>query len=887
MIHRRNILLMGMLMYFLVPVKSHAVVYYSRVLTGNWNTNSTWSTVTYGNVTNAGTYPGASDTAMIADSNTVIVNTSITVAKISVGQGISGILQYSNGSNYTLTVTGDITVNNGGKFWYSNNSTKTHTLKVTGNFINNGVVDFYYDSNDLVNITFNGSVSDTVSGNGTWDLNTVTLSKSILTSYLLDVQAIAFESGTRTLSAIYGTYIHDNSGSYSVNSSSASNFTISQNVIFKVPQGTVTFSPLSATLNLQGALYINGGNVYVGLSTGTGGIRYSQPGGVVPYLEISSGFLDVYGALTNNSASDPINFSMSGGSILLHNGLVGTSQDIFFITDLSSSSFSMSGGSIVFQSHNLSGGSNVDFAIPGSNGTVLSTGGTIQFGNASTLSGTVFDYQPFPNVVMPNIKITGTTLAAITLQSKQSATADFKLLSLYIDTNKTFDIRSISGTNGDSKKLTLTSTYDGRNAFYNRGTFTARTGEVIFAGTSAQTIAGSATTSFYDLTINNTDSVILNNPENVTDYLSMLSGKLKTSASNIISCTSTANANIGSSTSYVDGPMNQIVAQSTARTINFPIGKGAFWRPVVFTPLHSSASSATYMAEVINSSAAALPYALTGSLSKVSSMRYWNLVRSGAVNFSNATIKLYYGSDDGVTNYASLRVAQGLTGNWVNDGGTGTANGSGTITSGSFSTFSNIFTLGNVPGGTNPLPIRLLSFTCEKKETGVLIKWTTATEINNDYFTVESSEDAEHYTEILSVPGAGNSSSMLSYNAMDYSSWSGIHYYRLKQTDFDGEFSYSQAIKIQNDEQYDFFISPNPSTGEYLDVHLNATQNTDVTIGIYDSKGSSVYKNEIRLENDEKQIRIKDLNFVDNGIYYVTVSEQNIIRTKKLIVLMK
>ena len=122
---------------------------------------------------------------------------------------------------------------------------------------------------------------------------------------------------------------------------------------------------------------------------------------------------------------------------------------------------------------------------------------------------------------------------------------------------------------------------------------------------------------------------------------------------------------------------------------------------------------------------------------------------------------------------------------------------------------------------------------------------------------------------------------------MDYSSWSGIHYYRLKQTDFDGEFSYSQAIKIQNDEQYDFFISPNPSTGEYLDVHLNATQNTDVTIGIYDSKGSSVYKNEIRLENDEKQIRIKDLNFVDNGIYYVTVSEQNIIRTKKLIVLMK
>jgi len=375
----------------LVSFQVRAVVYYSRVVSGNWNTSASWSTVTYGNVTNTGTYPGALDTAKIADGNTILINTTLTVSMITVGQGSSGILQYSNGASYTLTVTGDITINNGGTFWYTSNSTKTHTLKVSGNFVNNGAVDFYVDANDRVNITFNGTANDTISGTGTWDLNSVTLSKSTLTTYALVVQSNAFETGTRTLSTTYGTYIHDNSGSYSINSSAASNFTISQTVIFKVPQGTLTFSPNTVTLNLQGSLYVNGGNVYIGTNTGTSGIRYSQVSGVIPYLEVSAGTLTVYGAITYNTVSDPFSFNMTGGTVLLHNGTTGTSQDIFFITDLASSSFAMSGGTIIIQAHNLSGGPNVDFAVPGSNGTVTTTGGTVQFGNASTATGTTFD----------------------------------------------------------------------------------------------------------------------------------------------------------------------------------------------------------------------------------------------------------------------------------------------------------------------------------------------------------------------------------------------------------------------------------------------------------------------------------------------------------------
>src|SRR5204863_6967176 len=125
------------------------------------------------------------------------------------------------------------------------------------------------------------------------------------------------------------------------------------------------------------------------------------------------------------------------------------------------------------------------------------TGGTVQFGDNSTVTGTTFDFEPFPGVVQPNMKVTGASGAAISLATSKNSTSDFMLMSLYIDVNKTFDVRSIQGTNGDSKNMTLTSTYDGTNAFYNSGTFTARTGTVTFSGSTPQAMTGSSASTFY------------------------------------------------------------------------------------------------------------------------------------------------------------------------------------------------------------------------------------------------------------------------------------------------------------------------------------------------------------------------------------------------------
>ena len=90
-------------------------------------------------------------------------------------------------------------------------------------------------------------------------------------------------------------------------------------------------------------------------------------------------------------------------------------------------------------------------------------------------------------------------------------------------------------------------------------------------------------------------------------------------------------------------------------------------------------------------------------------------------------------------------------------------------------------------GTTTTLPITLLDFTAEVQQQGVLIRWTTESEIDNDYFTIERSADGQQHEVIGKVAGAGTSYSVQSYSLEDGNSLPGTSYYRLRQTDYDGQ----------------------------------------------------------------------------------------------------
>lgn len=865
---------MAVLLLLLSFQVSHATTYYSRTNLGNWTTNATWSTVGYGNATNTGTYPKAGDVANIGNGYTIYINAVVTCATLNIGQGTSGILEFRSTGNYSLTVTGNITLNTGSKFWYNTATNRTHTVIAGGNFANFGAVDFYVAANQVVNIIFNGAGNSTVSGIGTWDLNTVTLNKSGSTSAMLNVQANAFELGIKTFVGTFGTYNHNNSGTYSINPT-AGTFNIGPNMIYKVPQGTMWFASAAPDVLLQGSLYVNGGTVKVGTTAGVQGLRSDQNGTFVPYLEVSSGSLIVYGGITygGGSSNEPFSFKMTGGTINLNSGTTGTNRQVFVVNDKVGSVFNMTGGTITLEKPNITGVSTIDVSIPGTLGTNTTTGGTMVFGTAATANGAIFNFKPYPSATYPNFKITGSAAKTGTLAPSTGTTQNFKLLSLYIDVNKTFDIRSVSGATGDTKTMTLTSTCNGVDALYNNGTFTARQSTVTFNPSGAQAIGGANSTAFYNLSINNSNHITLNKPAVVTNFLSMVNGKLLTTNTNVLTCTSAANANLGSVSSYVDGPMIHTIATAANTTKTFPIGKSGAYRAVVLTAQHTNATSVTYRAEIFNSAASGLPYTLPPSISNVSNVRYVQFTRQNVANFSSGKLQMYYDTDDGVADKNTLLVAHdnGTT-QWQNFGGVATANWSGNITSATFNNFHTFFALGNPPGGGNPLPIELASFNATLENKQVNVKWTTQAEINNHYFTIERSADNIQFDELGRVDGAGNSTSTNNYSFIDYRPLTGVSYYRLKQTDYDGKFAYFPVSVIRNVRKGSFLVYPNPSTSPIVHLNYGDDQLKYFTITVQDVTGRIIPSTIVPEENGNMRLMI-DEAYVRRGEMLMIVGQ--------------
>lgn len=849
--------------------ESNAITYYSRQ-SGLWSVNSTWSTVTYGSPVNSGTYPKRGDVVFIGDGHNISMNVNSVTASITIGQGTSGSLMYSNYLTFLMVVAGNITVNNGATFGYASNSSRTHSLFISGSIINNGTVDLYFDSNDLVNVTFNSTVNSFISGVGGWDLNRVTVFKSTLTSYRLEVTVSAFELAIRELVVSYGTYAHNNKASYNVNPSFG-DITVGPNAIFQVMDGGLNLSPSANYVYLQGQLVVSGGTMRIGSTAGTQGIRYDQNGTVIPTIDVTGGSLVVYGGITYRAgnAGDPVRFNQSNGTILLNSGTSGTSNEVFNITNSASSRFTMSGGTITLQKPGTGFGVS-DFSLCGSSGTVTVSAGVVIFGNTNTTSGSTFKFTPYATALHPNFRVSGPAAAVVTLRPTNNATANVQLLSLNIEANKIFDNRSASGTTGDSRNIILVDNFDGVHAFFNNGTFNARTGTVTLQGNEGLWIGGSTITSFYNLTINNPLGVSLSQTANVSNSLLMSNGVMYTSAATPIVCLSGASSNIGSSISYIDGPMKQIVASAAAQTINFPVGKGSAYRPIIMAVQHSSAASVTYTSEVWNNSARAMGYTLPPTLSWVSDVRYYTIERTSVANLTNARVTLSYGVDDWVTDFSNLRVARDNGSSaWLDLGGVGTANGTGSITSANFNGFNTYFTLANATGGVNPLPVEFTSFTGNANGNYVALNWTTATEVNSDYFDVQRSTDGKEYRSIGRVTAKGNSNQVTNYQFNDMNPPMGISYYRLLQADRDGKIDFSTTVMVRFDKTT-LGIFPNPVTSGSITFNLPGILNDVIDINVVDMTGKIVYKLEnFNIENQAGRLKL-EINLIP-GTYFLQV----------------
>jgi hypothetical protein len=165
---------------------------------------------------------------------------------------------------------------------------------------------------------------------------------------------------------------------------------------------------------------------------------------------------------------------------------------------------------------------------------------------------------------------------------------------------------------------------------------------------------------------------------------------------------------------------------------------------------------------------------------------------------------------------------------------------------------------------SNLLPVTWLSFDGVHDGEVVLLEWKTASEINNDYFSVERSSNGFDFEEIGTVFGAGNSNVINRYNFTDFEPLAAYSYYRLKQVDFDSQFEYSEIIAVKGSEvnTLSMKVFPNP----FSDIIV--VDNGDKEIGyirVYDSSGKILFHELFKQTNTTI-----NLNHLDAGTYYLS-----------------
>lgn len=170
------------------------------------------------------------------------------------------------------------------------------------------------------------------------------------------------------------------------------------------------------------------------------------------------------------------------------------------------------------------------------------------------------------------------------------------------------------------------------------------------------------------------------------------------------------------------------------------------------------------------------------------------------------------------------------------------------------------------------LPIGLLHFSGFNEHSHNSFSWSTSSEINNDFFTLEKTTDGVNFIDVVKTNGAGNSNTILHYSIIDYQPTEGMSYYRLKQTDFNGEYSYSNLVAIDVFSQLnaDFSIYPNPFSNSATITVNGFSQLNIVELKIYNVLGEKMMHNSIR-----KQITTIDTRSLSTGIYFYQLTNNN------------
>lgn len=183
-----------------------------------------------------------------------------------------------------------------------------------------------------------------------------------------------------------------------------------------------------------------------------------------------------------------------------------------------------------------------------------------------------------------------------------------------------------------------------------------------------------------------------------------------------------------------------------------------------------------------------------------------------------------------------------------------------------------------------PLPVTWLDLTagCDKQE--MIIKWSTASEQNADYFTVERSTDGVVFSPLAQVPASGNSTTVKNYSYTDIDAPNVTSYYRVRETDYNGEFSFSSQVLVNGcGTKNEMGVYPNPSLGAF-NVSITGAKDEEVVIVVVDMLGREFYSKVTLLSGDHEVIAIDAADQLAAGVYTIIATSKDEIIKKKIVI---
>jgi len=177
-----------------------------------------------------------------------------------------------------------------------------------------------------------------------------------------------------------------------------------------------------------------------------------------------------------------------------------------------------------------------------------------------------------------------------------------------------------------------------------------------------------------------------------------------------------------------------------------------------------------------------------------------------------------------------------------------------------------------------PLPVEFVAVNVKKSGDHAIISWATASEVNNDFFSIERSSDGRYFESIGTLKGSGTTYELNTYGFTDTDPLVGESYYRVRQTDFDGENDVSWLVSLSNNDGFkNLEVFPNPAS-EMVNISLPAEKN--VSVKIIDGIGA-VHKMLAFEDVSIAKVSVEDLK---RGHYLIIVESNNSRWQKRLLV---